>query len=217
MHFAKYSGFIKHIECTECPKITQENAAARCKKSLEFAKALGKLDAQRPELLTLKGPKDFGPYLGGDPEPIKPISQAPVETSPWCTQDSSAWGSSGAEAPSGKDFPTLGQPGHRSEPSETFGPRNRNKIARPEQQQQQATNAWSSTTAPAKTLFPNAAPAQAPTQEQLESLRAHQDVSVERARADHADPDHPSSRYFDAKRYWNAYTKRYKCSRGGCR
>lgn len=109
----------------------------------------------------------------------------------------------------------MARPAHRPESSKVLGIRNGNPNS--QSQQQQKTNAWASTSASAKTLFPNAAPVQAPTQEQLDRLRAQQTAAVERARADHTDPDHPNSPYFSAERYWNVYTMKYKCPRGGCK
>lgn len=199
-HFLKYSGFIKHIECQECDEITKENVAARCQKSIEFAKALGAIDAERPELAPVRGPKDFSLYLGGYRAPIKPIN--PMSG----TRDPSGWGTPGPEAPKEKDFPRMPASPNLPPGASTNNP-----------SQQQKTNAWASTSAAAQNLFPNAAPAQAPTDEQLGHLRAQQTAAVERARGDHTDPDHPDSCYFSAQRYWNMYTKKYKCPRDRCR
>lgn len=170
----------------------------------------------RPELDTVTGPKDFGSFLGGDPESIKPISKAPALISPWHTKDNEGWGPSEADLPQENDFPALARPSNKSASTKAPGSRNVKKKNNGAEEQQEP-KAWGSATASAKTLFPKAFPAQTPTHEQLDRLQVEQTRAMERARADHTDPDHPNSPYFNAERYFNVYTKKYKCPRDNCK
>lgn len=83
MHF---SAFVHHVEFHECPVISQETAAARCQKELDFARALERIDrVGRGANRT----KDFTLYLDGDrgSAPTHHLPARPVITNgpsaPW--------------------------------------------------------------------------------------------------------------------------------------
>lgn len=65
MHFVQFSAFVHHVEFHECPIISQDTAAARCQKELDFARALERIDRMGRGI---NRTKDFTTYLGGDRE-----------------------------------------------------------------------------------------------------------------------------------------------------
>ena len=78
----------------------------------------------------------------------------------------------------------------------------------PDQSENERPNAWDKK----KNLFPNAPPAQRPSQEQLEAVKTPS-ARVIFENLDPHDPDHPG---FNAGRYYCKYSEKYDCPRVGC-
>lgn len=182
-----------------CPNITQETAAARCRASLDFASALSRLDEQTPGLFSFKGPKNFGLYLGHDPKPVEPASWDTKLSSNWETKDSGTWGLSETDV-------------HRDIESSSIPNFLTGDESNSMDENQGATNLWVSDNYP-----PSISPAQNRTPQQLQGLDADLNSAIQRACAEHTDPNHPDSPYFDVEQYWNKYTRKYKCPRDRCK
>ncbi|KAJ4389069.1 hypothetical protein N0V93_006531 [Gnomoniopsis smithogilvyi] len=89
-HFVHFSAFVHHVEFHECPVISQQTAAARCQKELDFARALERIDRMGSGM---NRAKDFTIYLDGDRTSI-PTNHLPARSAitvgasdPWPTED----------------------------------------------------------------------------------------------------------------------------------
>lgn len=209
----QFSAFVRHVEFHECPVISQETAAARCRKELEFARALERLDRRNRGM---NRTKDFTVYLdkGRGDFPTKHLPARPAITS----GSSAAWPSE-PEVSSESGFPELTTPEYHAvnndipdlltgEDTDTM-------------HSKEGENPWVS----AQSHLLDTSPAPTSTQEQMMQLQVfneqeHNDEwqreerAMTRARGlVRADPDDPRGQNFDPKRLLCPYTKLYKCPR----
>lgn len=209
----QFSAFVRHVEFHECPVISQETAAARCRKELEFARALERLDRRSRGM---NHTKDFTVYLDKDRAefPTKHLPARPAITS----GPSAAWPSE-PEVIRRSDFPELTMREYRDENNDI--PDLLTGTGTSATHGKEGENHWAS----AQSHFLDASPAQTPTQEQTMQLQVfkkqeHDDEwqreerAMTRARGlVRADPDDPRGQNFDPKRLYCPYTKLYKCPR----
>lgn len=204
-HFFNFSGFVQHIESNLCPKISQENATAadRFKMSLEFVKGLEELDKESGKPYR---PKDFSQFLGSEREPAERVSWTGAPSNPWDNQSAEDWVPSPFDASEKSEFLRMTHReylyGNTDIPDLLTGDDN-DRLDR-----KQDVNLWASE----KSLFPNAPSAQRPTSKQLDQLQVDRSLAVTRARNNfQLDVDDPNSPQFNADKYFNPYTRKYKC------
>lgn len=211
-HFVHFSTFVRHVEFHECPVISQETAAARCQKELDFARTLERIDRMGHGVNRVK---DFTVYLGGGRE-SPPADHLPARLAT-ANQSSSPWPSD-IEALDKSEFPEW--PSHECHYASTNVPglvtgKEINPLHGQEAKDPRAS---------AQNHFLIALPAQNSTQEQvmhLQLLRKESDSewqkeekAMTRARGVvKADANDFRGRGFDPKRSFCPYTKLYKCPR----
>ncbi|KAK2602579.1 hypothetical protein N8I77_009097 [Diaporthe amygdali] len=203
--FVTLSSFVKHVELGQCCQLDIEKLQARFASKLSFAKGLARLDrASRQDVPNIK-PKDFSMHLGQDAEPEAPWQESANLLSAWEGRDTNAWGSS---EPVGLDDGTFPRMAHREymhgstkAPDILTGDQSNPLDGKYEE------NDWASD----RNLFPNAAPAQKPTADQLQTLNDNQQAAVERARSLNSETFDPSSPYFDPQKCWHNILRKYKC------
>lgn len=204
-HFAKFSGFVQHIELSRCPKITQSNAAARNQMNLDFARSLQRRDEMKT-LGSSNGPKDFTTYLGADPRPAQPASRNEAPGSPWGKGDLGVWGVPVFDALKQAEFPRMVRHEYRHGNSKVPDLLTGDETAPLEGEQDK--NPWVA----CNDLSLNASSAQRTTSEQLDRLKSDTGAAVERGRDMFVpDPNDPDGSHFNADRYFNPYLKKYKC------
>lgn len=201
-HFVKVSAFVQHIELNRCPKISVHTAAARCTPSLNFARGLEKLDAESGMPSDIK---DFSRFLNGDHEPAQPA--------PWSTGPSTPWDNPSTDAWTPPDFDTsekdalktshhTNMHGNANMPDFLTGDNNGRLDG------QQGINPWEWENEP----VPSIASAQRPTSERLEQMKADQSTTaVPTSISFRYEMDDPDSPHFSVSRYFNPYTKKYRC------
>lgn len=200
-HFAKISAFVQHIELRQCPKITQQSAAARCQANINFAKSLSMLDKERGET---KASKDFSIYLVHDEQPLQSFWSTEPETSSWAIPTAEGWGPA-ACAPKTSAHPQMTHQDYRhgnGKVADLLTGRENNPF-----DGKQGANPWAS----GKELFPDAAPAQKPTIEQMQRLRFDQNAAAEQARHGNTNTNDPTHPRFNADKCFNPFTKKWSC------
>lgn len=160
--------------------------------------------------------KDFAKYLGRGTQTLERASYSTAPKDAW-TQAVAAeeWQGSPPAAPKAEDFPKQEYRnylnGNNNTPDYLTG-----NEAGGRQIGDGNTNAWAS----GKRLFANVGPAPKPSTDQLQKLewlQADYKAQMELASNVNTDPDHPDSKFFDARRYLDPYLQKYKCPRGGCK
>lgn len=207
-YFAKFSGFVRHIEFNLCPVISQQTAAAadRCKMSLDFVKGLEERDR---ESAYPSRPKDFSRFLRDGREPaelMERVSWTGAQSNPWDNQRVEGWAPPGFDA---SDRPDVSRMTHRKYldgntrmPDLLTG----DDLGRIDGKQR--VNSW----ALQKKSFSDAPAAQRPDEEQLDQLQGGESFAIMRTYNNFQfDVDDPSSPQFSADQYFNPYTKKYGC------
>lgn len=201
---------MRHVEFHDCPFISKDDAAARCQKELDFARALERLDRQGQGTNRMK---DFSIFLDrvdtAEQQPDQPARLA-IESGP-----SAAWPDDiPAAVPNQSDFPRLGHNEYRhggaKVPDLLTGDENNPLDGK------EGVNSWAGGANP----FANAPPAQRPTYEQtmqLEALWRNEDREREEKAMVRAqgviksDPRDPEAPDFDENQLYCRFTKSYKC------
>ncbi|KAG8158804.1 hypothetical protein KVR01_011247 [Diaporthe batatas] len=205
----RLSGFIQHVELGQCCQLDIETLQARFADKFNFAKNLQKLDlAARLEFPNLKE-KDFSMCLGydADPEPTCLLTgsrqEVPNKLSQWESADRNTWASAEPAPSLGKDFPRMAHREYLHGNSDATDLLTGDQVSQLDGAYD--TNAW----ARKEKLFPESRPAQRPTQEQLQALKAGNQGAVERVRGqDIIDPNSP---FFNPQQCWNELLQKYKC------
>lgn len=217
-HFLLFSAFVRHIEFHECPVISHADAAARCQKELEFARALESIDRVGKGV---NRQKDFSLDLGLQLD--QPAGHLPARPA-IDNRPSGPWPSDKVEVqlqdPQGSAFPMLPlaqyRHGDSHGPDLLTGDENNPLHGREDE------NAWGSN----NRLFPDAPPVQRPTDQQMQVLLLNEEREREtrenramvRARGVlTSDPQDPKGPDFHPSNLFNKWTKLYKCPNESCK